>query len=221
MAVFTHILCIRLERPLVVTEGEEFAFTYTITNMGELDFPGGHVTVELKWPLIEERVFQPLIIDEPLPPRSELTFSRKQAPLTAGYTVFYIHVAVANDQNPVQVVNDTGGQLWPPQNELRLLFDAVRARTHEEITSTDIRTTLGQNVNEMKLLNRYSKRLDWLTILLLLTTSWLFFIAVGDFINSSIVILSLDSIILYVVLIISLSTIALIIVLYIAERKRK
>ncbi len=65
-----------------------------------------------------------------------------QAPLCSGYTWFYVVYAEASDGKPVQVYKDDGVQIWPAQQvqlgnspaNFRRPIDAVRARTHEEIT---------------------------------------------------------------------------------------
>ncbi len=131
----SHKLSIRIIKPQITTEGEEFSFTYMVKNIGDTIFPGGTITVEIKWPAIDERVFQPVEINGPLSPDSQSPpIKRSQAPMTAGYTTFYIHQAMATDNNPVQVFNSGGGQLWPHQGNFRIILDAVRARTHEEIS---------------------------------------------------------------------------------------
>jgi hypothetical protein len=129
--------------PKVVTEGEAFNIGYKVKNVGTTVFPSGVVTVEISWPSLEPKVYQPVIINSPLSPNDEFEEHRySQAPLVAGYTWFHIYQAVASDRANVEVYNATGAQLYPYQQlnvsssavtYFRQPAHAVRARTHEEV----------------------------------------------------------------------------------------
>lgn len=129
--------------PEVVTEGEAFSIRYRVRNIGTAVFLGGVVNVEISWPSLPPRVYQPIIINRPLPPNDEFEENRySQAPLVAGYTWFHVHNAVDSKGANVEVFNAGGTQLYPPRqlnvSPTAVTYfmqpaHAVRARTHEEI----------------------------------------------------------------------------------------
>jgi hypothetical protein len=133
-----HKLSIRATTtPKIATEGEEFSVTYTVKNIGSVPFPGGNLIIQLTWPLSSKIVVNhPVAIAGPLSPSSEKTSTeQKETPLTAGYTMFFVANANANDGKPVEVYLPDGRRLWPPLTpNVARPFHAVRARTHEEIS---------------------------------------------------------------------------------------
>ena len=143
MSGLGYRLNLTISTPKVVTEGEEFEIIYKIKNTGTNLFPGGRVVVEITWSSLSEKVYQSIDINEPLSPGEETEPTEySQAPLSSGYTWFYVANATASDRRAVQVYKDGGVQLWPLQQvqlgdstaHLRRPLHAVRARTHEEIT---------------------------------------------------------------------------------------
>jgi hypothetical protein len=136
-------LQLTITTPEVVTEGETFNIGYRVKNIGNTVFPGGVVNVELSWPSLEPRVYQPIVINRPLAPNDEFEENRYgQTPLVAGYTWFHVHQAVDSNGANIEIFNASGAQIYPPQQlsvssstvtYFRQPAHAVRARTHEEI----------------------------------------------------------------------------------------
>ena len=154
----------------MLPKAKPFNIGYRVRNIGNGVFPaGGLVNVEISWPGLEPKVYQPIIIDRPLSPNDEFEENRySQAPLVAGYTWFHVHQAVDSNGASVDVVNPSGGQLYPPQQlnvsptqvtYFRQPAHAVRARTHEEV---------------------YAKEELALTRKSLIYTRWAMWIAVGS-----------------------------------------
>lgn len=65
-----------------MTEGETFGVTYAVKNIGNSTFSGGRVVIELGWPSINEKVFQPVEISMTLIPGSESTLNEGRRHLT-------------------------------------------------------------------------------------------------------------------------------------------
>jgi hypothetical protein len=137
-------LTLEVETPPTVVEGEAFNIVYRVKNVGTAPFPGGHVTVELSWPSLDPKVYQPIVLSNPLAPGQEfIERGYSQAPLVAGYTWFHVYEAAASNAVPVIVLKGAA-QLFPPQihqqisatqaTYMRIPAHAVRARTHEEIS---------------------------------------------------------------------------------------
>jgi len=143
IAVSTYRISLSIATPKVVIEGETFDIFYKAKNIGNTTFPRGRIVVEVSWSSLNEKVFQVISIDEPLPPNGETEPTRNsQAPLTPGYTWFYIADANASDGRAVEVYKNGETLLWPhrqisigqPTVQFRQPLHAVRARTHEEIS---------------------------------------------------------------------------------------
>jgi hypothetical protein len=141
MTAPAYRLSLSISTPKVVTEGETFGIVYKAKNIGNSVFPGGIVVVELAWSSLNEKVYQVMRIDKPLPPNAETEPKKdSQAPLTPGYTWFYVADASASDGMPVEVYKNGGIQLWPHRQvvlgeatvQFRQPLYAVRAKTHEE-----------------------------------------------------------------------------------------
>ena len=61
-----HRLRLTVTTPQVVTEGEPFNIGYRITNIGTVSVLGGHVVVEISWPSVDPKVYQPIVINQQL-----------------------------------------------------------------------------------------------------------------------------------------------------------
>jgi hypothetical protein len=143
MTASTYRISLGISTPRVVTEGETFDIIYKVKNIGNTTFPGGRIAVELSWSSLNEKVYQVIKIGEQLPPNGETKpISHNQAPLTPGYTWFYVADASASDGKPVEVYKNSETPLWPHRQislgemsvQFRQPLHAVRARTHEEIS---------------------------------------------------------------------------------------
>lgn len=143
MTASVYRLSLSIITPKVVTEGEGFDIVYKAKNIGNTTFPGGRIVVELSWSSLNEKVYQVININKPLPPNGETEPTRNsQAPLTPGYTWFYIADASASDGGALEVFKNGGTALWPHRQvtvgedvvQFRQPLHAVRARTHEEIS---------------------------------------------------------------------------------------
>jgi hypothetical protein len=142
MALGSHRLCLTVETPKIVTEGENFHIVYKISNRGSAPYPGGVVNVEISWNGVDAKVYQPIVIDKRLEPNEEFKEKKySQTPLIAGYTWFHVYQASSSDGLSVIVVNPTDAQIFPYQTlqvsptaitYFRQPAHAVRARTHEE-----------------------------------------------------------------------------------------
>ena len=143
MTVSAYRLSLSISTPKVVTEGETFDIMYKAKNIGNTAFPGGRIVVELSWSSLNEKVYQTINVDEQLPPNGETGPTRNsQAPLTPGYTWFYVADASASDGRALEVFKNGGTPLWPHRQvtlgesvvQFRQPLYAVRARTHDEIS---------------------------------------------------------------------------------------
>ena len=143
MSVSGCKLSLSISTPKILTEGETFDIVYKAKNIGNTPFPGGKVIVELSWSSLNEKVYQEISIDKPLPTNGETEPKKNsQAPLTPGYTWFYVANASASDGKAVEVYKNGGILLWPYKQVslgestvyFRQPLHAVRARTHEEIS---------------------------------------------------------------------------------------
>ena len=140
-------LNLEVETPPTVVEGESFNIVYRVKNVGNSAFPGGYVNVEISWPSLDPKVYQPIIINKPLAPGDEfIERGYSQAPLVAGYTWFHVFIAEASNRVPV-IVTKGPAQLHPPQlhqqisptqaTYVKIPAHAVRARSHEEISQAE------------------------------------------------------------------------------------
>jgi hypothetical protein len=143
MTVSAYRLSLSISTPKVVTEGETFDIIYNMKNIGNTVFPGGRIVVELSWSSLNEKVYQTINIDKPLPLNGETgPIRNSQAPLTPGYTWFYVADAIASGGGALEVFKNGGTQLWPHRQitlgksvvQFRQPLYAVRARTHDEIS---------------------------------------------------------------------------------------
>jgi hypothetical protein len=139
-----HKLSLAVITPKVATEAVTFKIRYKVKNIGNTIFPGGNVTVEISWASLDQKVYQPIIINDPLAPNAEIEENRySQAPLMAGYTWFHVFQAIANDGSSVEIYNTGGARIWPyqqiasgpPVQFLKQPAHAVHARTREETIS--------------------------------------------------------------------------------------
>jgi len=134
-------LSLTVTTPKVVIEGVNFKIGYKVKNIGTTVFPGGHLTVEISWASLDQRVYQSIVINNPLSPDSEIEENNySQAPLMAGYTWFNVIEAAASNGNTVEVYNAGRARVWPyrqigPGTFIKQPVFAVRARTKEEIYS--------------------------------------------------------------------------------------
>jgi hypothetical protein len=123
--------------PSGATEGEEFVVRYSVQNIGDEAFPGGHLTILLSWPSQSQPhgITDILDISQSLSPGSQFSSERKRyTALLSGYTVFQVINATATDEKPVEIYFADGHQLWPsPHATHTQIFHAVRVRSHEEI----------------------------------------------------------------------------------------
>jgi hypothetical protein len=137
LTVAKHKLSIRAITPKLATEGEEFAVTYVVKNIGSTIFHGGNLLIQLTWPSIPGTIVtDPITIYSSIFSGSEFSsLEQKHTPLTAGYTFFTVNNATAIDGEPVEVFLPDGHRLWPTLlPNANQLFHAVRARSHEEIS---------------------------------------------------------------------------------------
>lgn len=143
MTISQHRLSLNITTPRVVTEGETFDIVYRAKNIGNTTFPGGRIVVELSWSSLNEKVYQVINIDKQLEPNWETEpIKRSQAPLTPGYTWFYVQDASSSDGVGLEVFKNDETQLWPQRQiplgqsvvQFRQPLHAVRARTHEGIS---------------------------------------------------------------------------------------
>jgi len=133
MSVPPYRLSISLRLPKIATEGEAFALTYEVKNIGNSNFPGGALNVIMSWPAIGPTMFvgHPLNVG-PLSSGQVWTSHRFiETPIVAGYTVFVpANIPFrANDGRAIELYLADGVTL--SQNRP---IGAIRARSHEEIS---------------------------------------------------------------------------------------
>jgi hypothetical protein len=122
-----------MKLPKIATEGEAFALTYEVRNIGGSPFPGGILNVIMSWPAIGSTMFvgHPLTV-EPLAPNKVWTSHEfRETPIITGYTVFVPADTTfrANDSRSIDLYLADG--VTPSRNRP---IGAVRARSHEEIS---------------------------------------------------------------------------------------
>ena len=130
-------LTINVEKPETAVEGERFDLIYHIRNRGNNIFPGANITIVISWANLDPSRFVTFPFSIPvLNPNDIFDQRASETPLANGYTEFTLLLNQTNEvmvpTGRVRLYLEDGRQITGG-----MLFGAVRAKSHEEVSQAE------------------------------------------------------------------------------------